>query len=123
MLKHQTLSPERILQLGAGYQASQVLRAAVHHRFFTHIHSGHRTAAAIAEAASTEPRSTEIILNALAGHTIESFETFHPEILAKSGMAEQARIQLKTWLRPAPANTFEERGLVMTVAMPQTRQK
>jgi signal transduction histidine kinase len=59
-----------------------------------------------------------LILNALAGHTIKSFETFHPEILAKSDLAEQARIPLKTWIRPATAGTFEERGLVMTVAMP-----
>jgi two-component system NtrC family sensor kinase len=59
-----------------------------------------------------------LILNALAGQTIQSFETFAPEILAKSNLAEQARIQLKTWIRPAPANMFEERGLVMTVVMP-----
>jgi len=32
-----------------------------------------------------------LILNALAGHTIRSFETFHPEILARNGLAEQAR--------------------------------
>src|SRR5262249_48205763 len=59
-----------------------------------------------------------LVLNALAGHTIKSFETFAPEILAKNNLAEQARIQLKTWIEPAPPNTFEERGLVMTVAMP-----
>jgi signal transduction histidine kinase len=59
-----------------------------------------------------------LILNALAGHTIKSFETFPPDILAKSDLAEQARLQLKTWIEPAPPNTFEERGLVMTVAMP-----
>ena len=59
-----------------------------------------------------------LILNALAGHTIKSFETFHPGVLAQSNLAEQARIQLKTWGVPAPPNTFEERGLVMTVAMP-----
>jgi signal transduction histidine kinase len=59
-----------------------------------------------------------LILNALAGQTIKSFETFHPDILAKNNLAEQARIELKTWIRPAPPNTFEERGLVMTVAMP-----
>jgi two-component system NtrC family sensor kinase len=59
-----------------------------------------------------------LVLNALAGHTIKSFETFAPEILAKSNLAEAARIQLKTWILSAPANTFEERGLVMTVAMP-----
>jgi len=59
-----------------------------------------------------------LILNALAGHTIKSFETFAPDILAKNNLAEQARIQLKTWIEPAPPNTFEERGLVMTVAMP-----
>ena len=68
-----------------------------------------------------------LVLNALAGQTIQSFETFAPEILAKNGLAEQARIPLKTSvsnsslglaMRPAPANAVEERGLVMTVAMP-----
>src|SRR5262249_14978416 len=59
-----------------------------------------------------------LILNALAGQTIHSFEIFAPEILDKDNLAEQSRIQLKTWLTPAPADTFEERGLVMTVAMP-----
>jgi len=66
-----------------------------------------------------------LILNALAGTTITSFETFPAEILARNGLAEQARIELKSWtttappaIRPAPPNTFEERGLVMTVAMP-----
>jgi signal transduction histidine kinase len=59
-----------------------------------------------------------LILNALAGQTIKSFETFHPDILAKNNLAELARIELKSWTRPAPPNTFEERGLVMTVAMP-----
>jgi signal transduction histidine kinase len=59
-----------------------------------------------------------LVLNALAGNTIESFETFPPEILAKNNLAEQARIQLKSWTQPAPPNTFEERGLVMTVAIP-----
>jgi two-component system NtrC family sensor kinase len=60
-----------------------------------------------------------LVLNALAGHTIKSYEAFHPEILAKSALAEVARMQLKSWGGvPAPPNTFEERGLVMTVAMP-----
>jgi two-component system, NtrC family, sensor kinase len=59
-----------------------------------------------------------LVLSALAGNTVQSFETFAPEILAKSDLAEQARIQLKTWRLPAPPNTFEERGLVMTIATP-----
>jgi signal transduction histidine kinase len=59
-----------------------------------------------------------LILNALAGKTIKSFETFAPEILAKNSLAEEARIQLKSWIEPARPNTFEERGLVLTVAMP-----
>jgi signal transduction histidine kinase len=59
-----------------------------------------------------------LILNALAGHTIKSFEIFAPEILEKNKLADQARIELKDWIRPAPPDTFEERGLVMTVAMP-----
>ena len=59
-----------------------------------------------------------LVLSALTGNTVQSFETFAPEILAKSDLAEQARIQLKTWRLPAPPNTFEERGLVMTIATP-----
>lgn len=59
-----------------------------------------------------------LLLNALTGQTIQSFETFAPEILAKNSLRDQARIQLKTWIRPAPPKTFEERGLMMTVAMP-----
>lgn len=69
-----------------------------------------------------------LVLNALTGQTIQSFETFAPEILARenyikdgkvaSTLKEAATMQLKTWIRPAPANTYEERGLMMTVAMP-----
>jgi signal transduction histidine kinase len=71
-------------------------------------------------SSSPKPVSSirHLILNALGGQTIKSFEIFAPEILAKNNLAEQARIQLKTWVEPAPPNTFEERGLVMTVAMP-----
>lgn len=74
---------------------------------------------------SAKPVSSirRLVLNALAGHTIKSLEVFAPEILAKSKLADQARIQLKTWIRPAPPNTFEERGLVMTVAMPLRTSK
>src|SRR5262249_52561954 len=60
-----------------------------------------------------------LVLSALAGKAVQSFETFAPEILAKSDLAEQARIQLITWRdMAAPPNTFEERGLVMTIATP-----
>ena len=60
-----------------------------------------------------------LLLNALTGKTIDSFEAFAPEILAKENLAGLARIPLKSNnLRAAPPNTFEERGLVMTVAMP-----
>jgi two-component system NtrC family sensor kinase len=60
-----------------------------------------------------------LLLNALTGTTIQSFETFTPEVLAKENLAEQARIQLKSdGSRSAPPNTFEERGLLMLVTMP-----
>jgi two-component system NtrC family sensor kinase len=59
-----------------------------------------------------------LLLNALTGKTIASYETFAPEILAKEGLGDYARIQLKDGLRPAPANTFEDRGLMMSLAMP-----
>src|SRR6185295_12570295 len=64
-----------------------------------------------------------LVLNALAGQTIKSFETFAPEILAQNNLAEQARIPLETWVEPAPPHAFEERGLVMTVAMPVRTSK
>jgi two-component system NtrC family sensor kinase len=59
-----------------------------------------------------------LLLNALTGKTIQAFEAFPPEILAKENLRDDAKIQLKSWVQPAPPNTFEERGLVMTVAMP-----
>ena len=59
-----------------------------------------------------------LILNAIAGQTIKSFEIFPPKILAKSKLADAARIQLKKWTVEVPPNTFEERGLMMTVVMP-----
>src|SRR5215470_820603 len=60
-----------------------------------------------------------LLLNALTGKTIQSFETFAPEVLAKENLAEAARIQLKSsGSRQAPPNTFEERGLLMLVTMP-----
>src|SRR5262249_20859453 len=60
-----------------------------------------------------------LLLNALIGKTIKSFEAFAPEILVTENLAEQAKIQLKsTDQRIAPSNAFEDRGLVMTVAMP-----
>jgi two-component system NtrC family sensor kinase len=60
-----------------------------------------------------------LLLNALTGKTIKSFEVFSPDILATENLAAQAKTQLKsTDLRAAPPNSFEDRGLVMTVAMP-----
>ena len=47
---------------------------------------------------SPKPASSirRLLLNALTGKTIQSFETFAPEILAREHLAEQARIQLKS---------------------------
>ncbi len=59
-----------------------------------------------------------LILNALAGQTIQSFEVFAPEILSRENLQDRAKIQLKAWQQAVPGNAFEERGLVMTVAMP-----
>src|SRR5690349_12952878 len=56
---------DRLLAMGTGYWVSQILRAAVHHRFFTHIASGHATAAAIASEAKTDPRGTRMVLDSL----------------------------------------------------------
>ena len=70
---------------------------------------------------SPKPASSvrRLLLNALTGKTIQSFETFAPEILAREHLAEQARIQLKSsGNRVAPPDTFEERGLLMLVTMP-----
>lgn len=60
-----------------------------------------------------------LLLNALTGSTIHSFEVFSPEILASENLADQAKIPLKSNdQREAPPNSFEDRGLVMTVVMP-----
>src|SRR5438552_3434843 len=60
-----------------------------------------------------------LILNALTAHTIQSFETFPPQILAKENLDKQATVLLKSSASiPVPANTYEDRGLLMTVAMP-----
>ena len=60
-----------------------------------------------------------LVLNALTAHTIGSFETFPPQILAKENLDKQAAVPLKSSANmPVPPNSFEERGLLMTVAMP-----
>src|SRR5262249_33739622 len=60
-----------------------------------------------------------LLLNALTGKTIESFPAFAPEILARGNLVGMGRVQVKSNdRRAAPPNTCEERGLVMTVAMP-----
>jgi len=60
-----------------------------------------------------------LVLNALTAHTIESFETFPPQILGKENLDKLAVVPLKSSANvPVPPNTFEERGLLMTVAMP-----
>src|SRR6516225_3243998 len=46
-----------------------------------------------------------LLLNALTGKTIQSFEVFSPDVLATENLAEQAKIQLKsTKQRAAPPN-------------------
>jgi signal transduction histidine kinase len=60
-----------------------------------------------------------LLLNALTGKTIQSFEVFPPDVLSMESLEGEAKIQLKsTDQHAAPPNTFEDRGLVMTVAMP-----
>lgn len=70
---------------------------------------------------SQKPASSirQIVLNALTGTTIQAYEAFPPEILATENLAAKAKIQLRSNShREAPPNTFEDRGLVMTVGMP-----
>jgi ubiquinone/menaquinone biosynthesis C-methylase UbiE len=57
--------PDRLLALGNGFWASQILAAAAEHRFFTLIASGRRTADAIAASAGTDPRGTRMVLDSL----------------------------------------------------------
>jgi 2-polyprenyl-3-methyl-5-hydroxy-6-metoxy-1,4-benzoquinol methylase len=60
------VSPDRVLGLGNAFWVSQMMSAAAHYRFFTLIAKGHRTAAAIAKAAGTDPRGTRMVLDGLA---------------------------------------------------------
>lgn len=70
-----------------------------------------------------------LMQEAIAGHSIQSFEAFAPEILARenyikdgkvvSSLKDRAGILLKSSASvPIPPNTFEERGLMMTVVAP-----
>ncbi|MHB2019016.1 MAG: methyltransferase [Candidatus Xenobia bacterium] len=67
MPPHTHLSPERISRLGTGFQASQIVRAALEHRVFTVLSEGHRTADAVAQAAAIDRRATAMLLDALTG--------------------------------------------------------
>lgn len=57
--------PEKIFQTFFAFASTRVLVAGVDLEVFTHIANGHRTAADIAEAASSSPRGMEILLNGL----------------------------------------------------------
>src|SRR5579871_5475150 len=61
----QPTGPDRLLAMGNGYWASQILRAAAHYKFFTLIANGQATADAIAGAANTDPRGTRVVLDGL----------------------------------------------------------
>jgi two-component system NtrC family sensor kinase len=60
-----------------------------------------------------------LITDAISGETIQAFATFAPEILASENLNKQAAVRLKSNVTTTVApNTFEERGLMLTVAMP-----
>jgi SAM-dependent methyltransferase len=59
------VTPDRVLGLGNAFWVSQIMSAAAHHKFFTLISRGHRTADAVANAAGTDPRGTRMVLDGL----------------------------------------------------------
>ncbi len=59
------LNPGKIFEICFAFTPSRVLVAGVDLEVFTHIASGHRTAADIADAACASPRSMEVLLNSL----------------------------------------------------------
>jgi SAM-dependent methyltransferase len=61
------VSPDRLLQLCNGFQASALLAAGATHQLFTHIENGARTAEQIAERAGIALRGAQAVLDGLAG--------------------------------------------------------
>lgn len=61
----QPVGPDRLLAIGNGYWASEILRAAAHYKFFTLIGQGRTTVEAIATAANTDRRGTRVVLDSL----------------------------------------------------------
>ena len=60
-----------------------------------------------------------LVKAAIAGNVIQSFAVVAPQILARENLAERASILLKSSVvTPVPENTYEQRGLVMMVAIP-----
>ena len=59
------VTPDRVMSLAHGFWVSQIVGAAAHYRFFTHIARGTRTAAAVAGAAGTDPTGTRMVLDSL----------------------------------------------------------
>lgn len=59
------IDPTPILQMLQGNQVTAVVRAGIEHTVFDAIAEGHTSAAAVAEARGTDPRGTEILLDAL----------------------------------------------------------
>jgi len=60
-------SPERVFGIARGFWQARVLITAVEHDLFTLVARGAETAEQIAEAADTDARATELLLNALVG--------------------------------------------------------
>jgi 2-polyprenyl-3-methyl-5-hydroxy-6-metoxy-1,4-benzoquinol methylase len=58
--------PEMIMQMMQGAQASGILKAGIECGVFGHVAAGATTAAQVAERARTPPRSTGMLMNALA---------------------------------------------------------
>jgi predicted ester cyclase/2-polyprenyl-3-methyl-5-hydroxy-6-metoxy-1,4-benzoquinol methylase len=57
--------PDRLLAMGVGFWAAQILRAAAHYKFFTLIAKRNTTVDAIAGAAKTDARGTRMVLDSL----------------------------------------------------------
>jgi len=59
------LTPERIMEMARGFQASRVLFSACQLGVFNALESGPKTSEAVAETLGTDPRATNRLLNAL----------------------------------------------------------
>ncbi|MCL5674257.1 MAG: methyltransferase domain-containing protein [Candidatus Omnitrophica bacterium] len=65
--RHESVSPGKILDMGWDFARVRTLTTAVELDIFGHIYRGNHTTEKVSSAANTNPRATEMLLNALVG--------------------------------------------------------